>query len=749
MPALNLHHISGCAPTPLAHYLKALGILRLVAEQKDPATRGWWADEHFCLLTSLDRGELERFFLEEYAPTPFVSPWNKGSGFLSPTDPGLTPIEISVAPRFKAFRKGIEAARAPLAALTAADAIVRRLKDRTKAKKGMTTAEKAVAKALKADPTFKGQLAAANKQFAYLKADLFKPCELGWRGPHRAWMDAAVVLPDEGSPSFPSLLGTGGNDGRVDFTNNAMQRIGDLFDLASAGQAAPAAYSLLNDALLRTPTTDLVPGAIGQFLPGNAGGANTTTGPNGDSFVNPWDFLLMLEGAVLFRARSTRHLDPVTSSRASAPFAVRSHAVGYGSRGNEKAERGEQWMPLWTRPSGVTDLQALLGEARIQLGRGIAHRPIDIARAVARLGVARGVTRFTRFGFLERNGQSNLAVPLGRVEVIERPQARLVDDLAFWINRLQRMARDKHAPARLVHAERRFADAVLSALTHDEHANQWQAVLLAAASVEAIQASGTAFKAGPIPPLSPEWVTASNDGSVEWRLARALGSAAATYEQDGRSRDPIRHHWLPLEKGARRFREKEKRLVRDTRVVMGGRDPVADFGAIVERRLIEATQRGQRRFALIAARGCGAHPVDLAALVAGEVDLGRISSLARAFMAVRWDRWKPLNSSAPPSGVWPDEAWVALRLAHLPWPLHENHPIPADGVCVRRLMAGDSATAVDVALRRLRAAGLRPPIRAASTDPTTARLWAAALVFPVDRPSARAMARPFEPTNTQ
>ena len=39
------------------------------------------------------------------------------------------------------------------------------------------------AKALKEDPVFKSVLAAANKHFASLKADLFHPCELGWRGP--------------------------------------------------------------------------------------------------------------------------------------------------------------------------------------------------------------------------------------------------------------------------------------------------------------------------------------------------------------------------------------------------------------------------------------------------------------------------------------------------------------------------------------------------------------------------------------
>ena len=39
---LHLHYLKGCSPTPLANYHKALGILRLVAEQADPTARGWW-----------------------------------------------------------------------------------------------------------------------------------------------------------------------------------------------------------------------------------------------------------------------------------------------------------------------------------------------------------------------------------------------------------------------------------------------------------------------------------------------------------------------------------------------------------------------------------------------------------------------------------------------------------------------------------------------------------------------------------
>ncbi len=46
-------------------YLKALGILRLVGEQKDPNARGWWENDVFWLrspvLFTLKRNECSRW----------------------------------------------------------------------------------------------------------------------------------------------------------------------------------------------------------------------------------------------------------------------------------------------------------------------------------------------------------------------------------------------------------------------------------------------------------------------------------------------------------------------------------------------------------------------------------------------------------------------------------------------------------------------------------------------------------------
>jgi len=109
--------LDGCAPTPLASYLKALGVLRLLSsptnsvadEAADPRARGWWKNERFHLRTTLACDELLRFFLEDYAPSPIVAPWNGGSGFY-PKDnkDGFAPLAAeAVGRRFETISSTI------------------------------------------------------------------------------------------------------------------------------------------------------------------------------------------------------------------------------------------------------------------------------------------------------------------------------------------------------------------------------------------------------------------------------------------------------------------------------------------------------------------------------------------------------------------------------------------------------------------------------------------------------------------
>ena len=77
--------LPGCTPEPLMNYLKALGILRIVAQQKDPTATGLWKSGIFTLTSTLDEQGISAFFLNEYAPSPIMGPWAARSGFFKGT----------------------------------------------------------------------------------------------------------------------------------------------------------------------------------------------------------------------------------------------------------------------------------------------------------------------------------------------------------------------------------------------------------------------------------------------------------------------------------------------------------------------------------------------------------------------------------------------------------------------------------------------------------------------------------------
>ena len=851
---IHVQQLDGCAPAPLAHYLKALGILRLVAEQADSDARGWWDGDHFRLATKLTREELEDFFLRDYQPTPLVSPWNKGGGFFAERDSGISPIdpvEESQGHRFSALRCGIRASRLQIEELSKANKKVRgtksEAKKRTKAKSGIKrcrtdfeedyrelirkrdtaredkdrlpilesralekadkrlkaaqtlvenadeykelldardAAEKEIREAadsdssdandqklksilsrLKNSENYKRRLNEADRRFKRLKAVLIPNIRLNWRGSHREWMDAAMVLKDDGTPKYPALLGTGGNDGRLDFTNNFMKRIGEVFDLDSKdGKPQPAALAWVHGSLWSM----CVPGGlsgqpVGQYFPGTAGGANNGNGPESDSLVNPVDFILMLEGVLAFTSSASRRFGSSQSSRAASPFALNASGAAYASSSAEdKSARGEQWMPLWSRPSSYRELRQLFAEGRAQIGRRIASEPLDLARAVRRLGTARGIKAFQRYGYIQRNGQSNLAVPLGRFDVADRPSEHLacIDDLDLWLRRLRREARRKNAPTRLAGVEKRLVDALFYVTEHPGNPGSWQNVFFQLIRAEEILANGTGFAAGPVPSLRPQWIAASYDGTVEFRLALAFALQARGFRPvSSMPVDPIRRHWLPLDrKKPWHFATSgtgETKLDVQPDVVMHGRRGLDDAIALVERRLVEASADELRHLPLKAVPRASAGVADLTNLLAGNVDLDRTLTLARAFMALNRKTWarKYVPFEQPRTADWPDDAWLAIRLCTLPWPLETRSgfklDIGADPAIIRRLAGGDGASAIALALRRLSAAGVRCTVRAGTAPPDTARLWAAALAFPITQRTARQFLYRLDPNTKE
>ena len=185
---MNKVGFPGCTATPFGSYLKALGVLRLVSDQADSEAKGRWEGEAFTIESSLDEEGIATFFLEKYKPTPILAPWNGASGFY-PKDnkDGITAIAGSSDPRFAGYRESI--------------AICREM-DEVAAGKGVDEDERRTA--------------------------TLRHCRNRLPDEAVEWLDAAVGIAADGSRSFAPLLGTGGNEGRLDYTNNFMSRIAAL-----------------------------------------------------------------------------------------------------------------------------------------------------------------------------------------------------------------------------------------------------------------------------------------------------------------------------------------------------------------------------------------------------------------------------------------------------------------------------------------------------------------------------------------
>ena len=711
--------LDGCAPTPLASYLKALGVLRLISsdanhvagQAADPKARGWWEDEGFHISTTLDRAALCRFFLNDYAPSPITAPWNGGSGFY-PGDnrDGFHPLSAEgVAKRFL-----------PLAE------VIR----------------------LSSQAIDRHALAKPPKDHAKIELVSTLRAEL----PDRAlyWLDAAVALSGTGL-AYPSLLGTGGNDGRLDFTNNFMRRLvsrreatSGLFD-ASSGLPTVDAESALVRSIFDVPSRGLISAAVGQFAPGSAGGPNATSGYSAASLVNSWDFILMLEGAGAFAGAATRRHQSTSKSHASFPFTVRVVGAGWGGVdvADENDARSEFWAPLWSRPATFREVGALLAEGRAVLNGRTARDGLEFARAATSLGLSRGLSEFQRFAFLKRAGDAYRATPFGRFTAPHRPRPDLIADLdaGGWLESARRHARSATCPAHAKSAMRRLQDALFQMTDAGQSgAGTRNALIALGGFVRWIVTNRIAREGLRLPPVvSRAWILAADDDSPEFRVATALAGLGLAGQRPGGAMPvatgaaddtpgtqtsskvpPMASHLAPIDEDRYSI---DRRAVWSAsamtpNVVWGTGNLVTNMIAVLERRLVEATIRGlhDKPFS-----GAGhARLDDVAALLSGDFDDSRCAALLAGLIWVNSTHPR-MDTKAPASPV--PFAYAALKPIFTPdealrriGVLTATARLPVPPELVLQLRAGDnrldgraSDAAVRIALARARGSGIPSP----------------------------------------
>ena len=708
--SLFVHALRGCAPTPLAHYLKALGVLRLVASQADEGARGFWRDGVFFLATKLDEDGLVRFFLERYEPTPMLSPWNAGSGFYF-REEKLAEVDQETGKQKKSGMRDqpTKATKALEALHASTDPRLDRFRDALGFTRELVKLHGFVAAPKAKDG--KEELLARVRNIA--------PASL------LGWIEAAFVVQDgKENVGYPALLGSGGNEGNLDYSNNFIQYVMSAiaFDEATTNREA-GARSMLFGSISATACA----GSSGQFSPGATAGANATSGFDGESLVNAWDFLLMLEGALLFRVASLRRLDSDDLAGAAAPFAMNSQGTGYGSASTKDASsRGEQWAPLWTGAASLAEVEALFDEGRLQAAHGTARKTMDATRAIANLGAARGVETFVRFGYFERNGdKSNFAVPLGVLHVKHRPEVRLLDELDPFVRSMSFAAQQKGAPLSLARASRTLERAMFAASLPTATRETWGELIGVLGDVEHgfLRHAKSAMEARlrPLPLLSPRWLERIDDGTTEARLAVAIAS------QGDRALGPLRTNTLPLEPPHyQRFRTTADALARDPSVVWRGHSVVADLTAVALRRVVDGSRLGLGGLPLFPRRT--ASLADVQAFLEGRVDEGWLGRLVRGLLALDWAR----VDDAPNMGGEPTPLHALVRLGYLPHVVLPLHP-RLDATPLRLLASGRLADAGRLLVQRLAGAGLRPKLGVIAGDAALARRLAASVAIPISR----------------
>lgn len=721
--------LDGLAPRPLASYLAALGLMRVVGEGLDRDVRGCWESDRFVLRTSASPTEIEAFLLNEYAPSPIVAPWNGGSGF-GPKDPrqGFDPIRTSSTPRLATYRATIDAAVAARRRFALAVDV--------------------------GDGNQRDKVEAAEKEA------LVRRCRATFPDAALAFLDAALALTSDGL-RFPPLLGTGGNDGRLDFSRNFMERIVELIDPAT-GEASASSARLLAAALWSETVHGLNKGAaIGQFAPGDAGGYNQTTGiAKADAVVNPWGYVLMMEGTCLFAGGATRRMSRNSGPSASSfPFTVAA-ATGVATLAGSEAgsARGEVWLPIWSRPAGLRELQAVFAEGRARVGGRPAHDGVDFARAVTTLGVDRGISAFERLGIHERNGRNFFAVPLDRIEVGASEAVRLIDAIDAWLDRFAGLAASG-SPASLGRARRTLEDAVFRVCRQVDQerpqAADVQALLVALADAEAALVRSTSRDPSarkglrPLPTLDRRWLRLAQDDSPEWRLALALASLSLALDDGGRCK-PLRYFLVPTAPTTGKtvaWRDAGDGAERDLRALVGATAPKAALHNLLLRLLRAADQVAPGAWPVRATRF--GRLTDVERLLSGGLDLERLWDLTRALAYVdlaSHDDYEPADPNRPAGRREPTPAadFAALRLTMLS-PAeaaavalegsngHQHSVIAASGMLDRRvvrlLTSGRSAHAVEAARCRLRGRGFSmPPLLPAQSSTRATRLALAMLV---------------------
>lgn len=360
------------------------------------------------------------------------------------------------------------------------------------------------------------------------------------------------------------------------------------------------------------------------------------------------------------------------------------------------------WAPLWNRFAKYDEVRGLFREGRAALGEKPAQNGLEFAEAIASLGVDRGISGFVRYSMLKRRGDSYIAPPLGRFEVHYRNGADLVRQITNLLDRADYSARNgqKDVPNSWPPLRRAIEEAAFTALMQDTDEKLVEVAAAFGAAVRWFFARRIKTDFGR---LDSTWVRRCADACAEAGIAASLASLPEIASNLHRGDDV--YSWTG--------RDVSERMLNTLRRRVLGSSPGASPG--MHRPVREQPARLE----------------DVARFLDGELRDQYIEDLLFAFTQV-----KPLDTKPDfpevRTDLWPVYCVMKLLFLKVNIKTQDKDVSLAPDLAIPSLLsAGRVKEAAAVAVRRLRASGLRP-LEVEYGDVANPKRLGAGLLIPIE-----------------
>lgn len=653
---LELH---GCRHDILGHYLKAIGLLRVLAkcaapEHQDPDAEGWWDNDKacFCLRSPKypTQEKLVEFFALHYHPTPVFAAWNKEPGSSAEESEKLeTLADWKIANALSAQVVSAEERRKPanknkLIATEALDLY------RDKASGEVTEAVDSISA-----PFHRSNA----DQPLFLSKGIAGRAHL-WRT-HWEYLAAFQKHRDAYTKAAEKVRAHQGTARQlaklIEKTNAALQPIQELLPFREACASAAKGKG-----------TPFFPDAIKAY--------NTGSGWVTENYpFNALDYVLAVEGGFAMRGSVGRTLAANSRRFAAFPFVFDAGEELVDDANEVKGTSSSLWFPLWDRPVTFAELSSFISDAQARLPGKEARFSAEFMRALHSQGVDAGFTGWQEFRFKMKISRVPWITTGAFVEAVFREDATRLNralqrlDESQFLDQFDIKWKGGKADSKSPHPVRAAINTAMETAAREttpHHCLDLLGTIFRACRQMAISESfrdtllrerARFFR--PLP--MDDWNELLRDmDQPEFRIARAVASVVGQMKQpDGGYSDvlPMLGSLLPLKLGPSGWFLPAKGD-RSHQAVWTGTDVCHDLAAVLGRRYLDSLT--DNRPALMSS--FGAPLEDILAFLHGDLDDHLIARWIEALSLIGWRLGKTEDEpdrDGQPSAIPPE--YAALR----------------------------------------------------------------------------------------